>query len=113
MTALPFTAETVFRFRDGRDEIAATAVGALGLPGRSRVVLIDTAERHWVVEVSADGRMTQVVAGPITGGEALHAAEKVIAGIPDHGSATALVQMLAVGLVASTLALTQAEGRAA
>lgn len=110
MNGLPFNADTVFRFRQGREDIAAQAVGVLDLGARSRVVLLDTAERHWVVEVDPKGALTTVVAGPVTGAEALHAAECIIAGVPDHGSVSHLVKVLAIGLVTQAL---QAQRRAA
>jgi len=100
MSARPFTADTVFRWQMGREEIAAQAIGVIDVGGRARVVLMDTAERHWVVVVTPDGRMTEIVAGPVTGTQALHAAELVVAGIKDHGSVSALVTTLALGLVA-------------
>ena len=111
MTGLPFTADTVFVFEQGSEMITAQPVGALPLGGRTRVVLLDTAERYFVVEVSADRVITDVVAGPVTGADALHAAECVVSGITSHRPVSALVQILAVGLIASTLA--QGEGRAA
>lgn len=109
MTALPFTGDTIFRWSEGREEIAAQAIGAIDIGGRSRVVLMDTTERHWVAEVTGDGRLTEIVAGPVTGEQALHAAELVVSGIKDHGSATRLVNILALGLVARACA----EGRPA
>lgn len=102
MSALPFTADTVFRWQIGREEIAAQAIGAIEFGGAARVVLLDTAERHWVGVVSTDGTLTEIVAGPVTGDQALHAAELVVAGIKDHGSVTALVTTLAIGLLART-----------
>ena len=111
MPDLPFNADTVFRFRLGDEEITALPVGALPLAGRTRVVLLDTAERYFVVEIDAGGAFTDVVAGPVTGADALHAAECVISGVTNHRPISALVQLLAVGLIANTLV--QGEGRAA
>ena len=110
MSALPFTADTVFAFPHGAESVTAHAVGALSLAGRTRVVLLDTAERYFIAEMVSDHSM-QVVGGPFTGADALHAAECVIGGVANHRPISALVQLLAVGLVASTIA--QAEGRAA
>jgi hypothetical protein len=109
MTALPFTGDTIFRWQIGREEVAAQAIGAIAVAGRSRVVLLDTAERHWLAAVTDEGRLTEIIAGPVTGAQALHAAELVVAGIKDHGSATGLVNLLALGLVARVCA----EGRPA
>lgn len=103
MGALPFNAATVFRWQMGREEIAAQAIGAIEIGGHTRVVLMDAGERHWVVELAGD-KLTEIVAGPVTGAQALHAAELVVAGIKDHGSVSALVTTLAVGLVARNLA---------
>lgn len=111
MNALPFSGDTVFRWQIGREEITAQAIGAIDLGGRARVVLMDTAERHWVAEVTDDGRLTEIVAGPVTGSDALHAAECVVAGVRDHGSATRLVNILALGLVAQTIATAAREAR--
>ena len=109
MTALPFNADTIFTFAIGSEGIVARPVGALPLGDRTRVVLLDTAERYFVVEVDAT-RFISVVAGPVTGADALHAAECVVSGITSHRPVSALVQLLAVGLIASTLA--QGEGGA-
>ena len=101
MSALPYSAETVFRWRHGRDEIAATAIAAFDRShGRSRAVLTDASGRHWLAEIGADGALTRLVAGPISVPEALHAADMIVAGIADHRSVTGLVVVLAVGLVA-------------
>jgi len=100
MDALPFDAATVFRWQIGRQEIAATAIGAFQAAGRTRAVLIDTADRHWLAQVSSDGRLVEIVAGPVTGEQAVHAAECICAGIGDHGSVSALVNILALALVA-------------
>ncbi len=100
--ALPYDSNTVFVFTRGAETISARAVGAVPLGDRSRVVLIDAAERYFVVEVSSD-RFITVVAGPVTGAEALHAAECVISGITSHRSVSGLVQLLAVGLLISNL----------
>ena len=96
--AFPLEADTIYRWRVGREEVAAQAIGAIAACDRSRVVLLDTAERHWLAEVS--GGHMEIVAGPVTGDEALRAAMMVVAGIADHGSVTAQVTTLAIGLVA-------------
>lgn len=106
---LPFNADTVFVFGRGGESITARPVGALPQGGRTRVVVLDAFERYFVVEVDPEHYLT-VVAGPVTGAEALYAAECVISGVTSHRPVSALVQLLAVGLIAKTLA--QAEGRA-
>ena len=100
MTTIPYTADTIFRWSMGREEIVAHAVGAIALGGRSRAVLMDSCERHWLAQITEDGKIIEIMAGPVTGEEALHAAELVVSGIRDHGSATRLVNILALGLVA-------------
>lgn len=106
MSALPFNADTVFRPAQG---VAARAVGVLAAKGGNRVVLLDTTDAYWVAHVDGAGRMTEVLTGPVTADQALHAAELVVAGVPDHHAVGVLVNMLAVGLVAKALG----EGRAA
>lgn len=102
MTMLPFTSATVFRWQIGHEDVAGQAIGAITHGGRTRVVLMDTCDRHWLAEVGGDGRLTKIVAGPVTGDQALHAAELIVAGIKDHGSVSALITTLALGLVVST-----------
>ena len=99
-------AATVFRPAEG---VAARAVGAIPCRTGTRVVLQDTTEAHWVVELDAAGRLTEVLAGPVTAEQALHAAELVVSGVPDHHSVAGLVNILAIGLVMRALA----DGRAA
>ncbi len=108
MTTFPFTADTVFQPAAG---VAARAVGAIPCRAGIRVVLLDTADAHWVVELDTAGRLTEVLAGPVTAEQALHAAELVVAGVPDHHSVSSLVNLLAIGLVVRALA--DADGRAA
>lgn len=66
MTQIALT-DAVFRFHQGRDEVAALAVGALDLGSHACVVLFDTADQHWVVEVDAQGQLAEVIGGPVTG----------------------------------------------
>lgn len=105
MTTLPFNSDTVFVLAEG---VAARAVGFIPCRAGTRVVLQDTAEAFWVVEMDAS-RFTKVLAGPVTAEQALHAAELVVSGDPDHHSVSGLVNMLAIGLVVRALA----DGRAA
>lgn len=100
MSALPYNGDAVFAWMSGTEEVSARPVGAIEIGGRSRVVLLDAFDRHWVAEVGANGQTFEICSGPVTGAQALHAAELVVAGIRDHGSATALVNTLAIGLVA-------------
>ena len=108
MTAAPFTAQTVFQFRAGRDEIAATAVACVALHKGWRVVLLDTAERFHLVELDPAGNLRRHVAGPVTGLECYQAAERALAGV-DHGAVAAQVNALAIGVVAGIVGV----GRAA
>ena len=103
MKTLPFDGNTVFIIRKPNEEIVAWAIGSFNHRDGVRVVLMDTAERHWVVEVDEKGDISAIIGGPVTGGQALHAAEKVVAGISDHGSVSELVNTLALGLVSLCL----------
>jgi hypothetical protein len=100
MNALPFNGDTVFRWSHGKEEVAARAIGSLDQGDHSRVVLMDTAERHWVAKISPEGKLLAIVSGPVDGAQALHSAMLVIQGIENHGSVTCLVNTLAVALVA-------------
>ncbi|MCA1909229.1 MAG: hypothetical protein LDL39_12800 [Magnetospirillum sp.] len=99
MGALPFDATTEFRWEIGGAAIAARAVGAFTGPAGWRAVLMDTADSYWLASVSGDGRLMEIAAGPVTAEQAVHAAECICAGIHDHGSVSALVNILALGLV--------------
>lgn len=104
MTALPFNAETIFRWQTGKEEVAARAIGALDQGDHSRVVLLDTTDRHWVAKVSANGKLQAVISGPVNGADALHAAMLVISGVETHSSVSGLVNTLALALVAQACA---------
>ena len=84
------------QFDHSGQAVSAMVVATLTMNGRSRVILIDTSDRHWVIEDTT----LKVVAGPITGAQALHAAESLLAGVQDHGSVAKLVNELALGVVA-------------
>lgn len=99
MGALPFDAATDFRWEVGGAQIAARAIGAFSGPAGLRAVLMDSADHYWLANVSKDGRLMEIAAGPVTAEQAVHAAECICSGIHDHGSTTALVNILALGLV--------------
>lgn len=92
-----------YRWREGGVEVTARPCGMIALHRGGRVVLIDAADRHYVGEVDCHGQLTAIVAGPVTGAQALEAAERVIAGI-DHGSVSQALSALAIGLVVATVA---------
>lgn len=94
----------VYRWRDTGGEIVAQTVGMIALNKGARVVLIDTTDRHFLAEVDTAGALVRVVAGPVTGAQALEAAERVLAGV-DHGSVADALSTLAIGLVVNTLGL--------
>lgn len=102
MNAIPFNSATVFRWNVGKEEVAAHAIGAFPAGSSYRLVLMDTSDRHWVIEVDKDGRLVEVVAGPVTGEQALAAAELVVSGQDLHGSVSNLINMLAIGMVAAS-----------
>jgi hypothetical protein len=99
MGVLPFDGTIDFHWNVGGSDIAARAVGAFTGPTGLRAVLMDSADCYWLASVSLEGRLMEIVTGPITAGQAVHAAECICAGIHDHGSTTALVNILALGLV--------------
>lgn len=82
---------SAYRWHDKGGEIVAQPVGMIALNKGARVVLIDTAERHFLGEVDQ------------AGDEALETAERVIAGV-DHGSVAEALSTLALGLVVNTIA---------
>ncbi len=89
---------TVYRWGEGRDLIVARPAAYLPKAGGFRVVARDTADRLYIIDQCADGSVV-VLDGPVTEQQALDAADRVVAGVPDHGSVTDLVRKLAVGLV--------------
>lgn len=92
-------AGTTFRWTDDHGDVVARPLAQRQMTdGRTRVVLIDAAERLFVADFGGNGAAGLVVAGPVTAAEALAKAEAVIAGGLDHGSVTTLVTTLAVGL---------------
>jgi len=107
--ALPFTGDTIFRWTDSAGEIAAMPVARIG----QRAVLLDTEDRYFVADVKADGRMFELVCGPVTVEESLHAAECVIGGLTSHLPVSTLVNKLAIGLVAQTIAASEMAERVA
>lgn len=94
---------SAYRWHDKGGEIVAQPVGMIALNKGARVVLIDTAERHFLGEVDQAGALVRLVAGPVTGAQALETAERVIAGV-DHGSVAEALSTLALGLVVNTIA---------
>jgi len=103
MSALPFTGNTVFRWQQDGEEIAATMVATVAVKAGFRVVLLDTADRYHLVEVARDGGIARAIIGPVTGTEALQATERAIAGV-DHGSVARQVAVLAIATVAGLVA---------
>lgn len=91
-----------YRFRRGADDVATVVVGWLDLGRKARVVAQDGAGAHWLLEVAADGRLTEVVAGPVTAQDALAAAEAVLAG-KDHGAVALITTTLALAVAAQVI----------
>jgi len=99
MSARPFTADTVFRFDAEGVEVAATPIATIAPKKGWRVVLLDTADCFHLVEMNPAGQISRLVAGPVTGMECYLAAEGALAGV-SHGSVTAQVNALAIGVIA-------------
>lgn len=95
---------SAYRWHGKGGEIVAQPVGMIALNKGARVVLIDTEDRHFLGELDQAGSLVRIVAGPVTGAQALEAAEKVLAGV-DHGSVAEALSTLAIGLVVNTLGL--------
>jgi len=98
MTAAP-NAATLYRWPEGREQVLARPIAYVGVREGWRVLARDGAERLHVLDVDAAGA-AHLVAGPVTLAEAMDAADRVVAGVADHGSVTTLVQTLAVGMLA-------------
>ena len=96
MGALPFDGSTAFSWSVGGRDIAAKAIGAFQTPKGVRAVLLDTADAHWLANVSADGKLLEIVCGPVNGEQAVTVAEIIVAGIQDHSSTTGLLNILAL-----------------
>lgn len=92
----------IYRWRGKGGDVVAQPVGMIQMKAGARVVLIDTAERHFLAEVNQTGELLRIIAGPVTGSEALDAAERVIAGV-DHGSVAELLSTLALGVVVQAI----------
>jgi hypothetical protein len=103
MSAQPFTADTVYRWERNGIAHAGQIVAAMPLKTTWRVVLMDTAEAHWVGDISADGEFS-IRSGPVTGAEALDAAQRILCGVRDRGSVSGTTHVLAVALVAQIAA---------
>jgi hypothetical protein len=99
MGPLPFDAATPFRWRLDGAEVAACAIGGFQTRLGARAVLKDTADRHWLAEIDADGRLREIMAGPLTAAQAVQTAESICAGIHDHGSVAGLVNTLALAVL--------------
>ena len=99
----PFTADTVFFFRAQGAEVAASPVATIRLAKGWRVVLLDTSDSFHLVELTEAGTVGRRVAGPVTGRECYLAAERALAGI-SHGSVSAQVNALAIGVIAGLAA---------
>jgi hypothetical protein len=93
-----------YRFTHRRAEIVAVFVARVDCgPKRGRVVVRDTAEAYWLLDIAPpDGRPIRVAAGPITVAEAVERAAQTLAGI-EHGSVTERANVVAIGLVAAAV----------
>ena len=99
MTAPAITPDTIFRFTSGTQQVVAKPIATLICKGKNRVVLMDTAERHWVIALDDNCNIGKIITGPLTGAQALHEAESIVAGVADHGSVANLVNELALGVI--------------
>ena len=90
---------STFNFVHGGQMVTAKVIATLQMKGTNRAILMDAEERHWVVGLDDNLQIGKVMIGPLTGTQALHAAEGIVAGVADHGSVTRIVNQLALGVI--------------
>lgn len=101
MTArLPYDGGTVFAWDHRGLLVRGSVVASIALTKGSRAVLRDGDDCYWLAAIDDDGRLDQVVAGPVTVADALTAAEQVVAGV-HHGSAASASMSMAIAMAAT------------